>query len=62
MAKLSHRQRNSLSKSAFAIPEARAYPIHDEAHARLALSMAHYHPEWEARIRAAVARRYPNLK
>lgn len=58
MSDLTHKTRNALPDSAFAIPEARAYPIHDEAHARLALSMAHYHPEWAARIRAAVKARY----
>ena len=61
MARLSQRARNALGPEAFAIPEARMYPIHDEGHAREALALAHLHPEWEKRIRAAVHARYPHL-
>lgn len=63
MAKLSHKQRNSLPTSAFAIPETRSFPIPDENHARAALSMLHNAPPaQQARIKAAIARRFPNVK
>jgi hypothetical protein len=63
MARLSHRQRAMLPDSAFAIPERRAYPIHDRAHARAALARV---ARWGSaadrrRVRAAVARRYPDM-
>jgi len=52
-----------LAKTQFAIPGDRAYPIHDEAHARNALARVAQHgtPEEKRRVRAAVARRYPNI-
>jgi len=63
MAVLTTRQRRRLPDSAFAIPEKRAYPIHDEAHARNALARvsAYGTPEEKKRVRAAVHRRYPNI-
>lgn len=63
MAQLTAKRRKSLPDSAFAIPEKRAYPIHDEAHARNALSRVAQHgtPEEKRRVRAAVKRRYPNI-
>ena len=63
MAVLTTAQRNALSDSAFAIPEKRAYPIHDESHARDALSRvsANGTPEEKARVRTAVRRRYPAI-
>ena len=61
-AVLSSKARKQLPKSAFAIPPDR-YPIHDEAHARNALSRVAQHgtPEEKAKVRAAVKRRYPNI-
>ena len=55
--------RKKLSKSEFAIPETKSYPIHDLAHARNALARVAQHgtPEEKARVRAAVKRRYPNI-
>ena len=55
--------RKGLSKGEFAIPEHRAYPIHDESHARNALSRVSQHgtPDEKARVRAAVKRRYPHI-
>ena len=58
--KLTAKERKKLPKSAFAIPEKRKYPIHDENHARAALTyVARYGtPEEKKRVRAAVCRRY----
>ena len=62
--KMSMNQRDSLPKEAFAIPEKRQYPIHDEEHARMALSMvaAHGSPDEQRKVRAAVKKRYPGIK
>jgi len=38
MAELTEEERAKLPNSAFADPEKRAYPIHDEAHAKAALA------------------------
>lgn len=59
-AKLDSKARNKLPSSSFAIPEKRAYPIHDESHARNALARAAGKPE-EGRVRAAVKKRYPKM-
>jgi len=59
-AVLTTKKRKALSKGAFAIPEERAYPIHDRAHAANALSRSAGKPE-EARVKRAVCRRYPNM-
>lgn len=55
--------RNALPKSAFAIPGRRAYPISDEVHARNALSRVAQNGSAaeQARVRAAVKRRYPSI-
>lgn len=62
-AKLKAKQRNALSDKDFAIPETRSYPIHDESHARNALSRVSQHgtPDEKKRVRAAVHRRYPDI-
>lgn len=61
-AKLDAAARNSLPDSAFALP-GRRYPIHDENHARAALSEVAQHgtPEEKAKVRAAVHRKYPDI-
>ena len=59
-AVLTGKKRKALSKGAFAIPEERAYPIHDRAHAANALARSAGKPE-EARVRRAVCRRYPDM-
>lgn len=61
--RLTTQQRKNLRKSQFAIPEDRAYPIHDISHARNALARVSQHgtPEEKRRVRAAVARRYPGI-
>jgi uncharacterized protein DUF6582 len=63
MAELSGKKRKSLPKTSFAEPGKRAYPIHDEAHARNALARVAQHgtPSEKAKVRAAVKKRYPNI-
>ena len=63
MAELTARGRRRLPDSAFAIPGKRAYPIHDEAHARAALSRVSQFgsPEEQAIVRRKVKERYPNI-
>lgn len=62
-APLSTRARNRLPRSAFAIPEDRAYPINDLSHARNALARVSQFgsDEEKRRVRNAVYRRYPQL-
>lgn len=63
--KLSAEDRKKIPKGDFAIPEkapgSGSYPIADESHARNALARASGKPV-EARVRAAVRRKYPNIK
>jgi len=61
-AKLKAKTRNALPDSAFALP-GRRYPIHDENHARNALARVAQHgtPAEQAKVKAAVRRRYPNI-
>lgn len=63
MAKLKTATRNALPSSDFALPGKRAYPIEDKAHARNALARAAQHatPSEEARIKAAVHKKYPSI-
>jgi hypothetical protein len=63
VGKLSYSQRQKLPSSVFAIPEERAYPIHNAAHARNALARvsAFGTPSEKRRVCAAVARRYPEI-
>lgn len=63
LAELTGKKRKALPTSSFAIPEKRAYPIHDESHARNALArVAQFGtPEEKARVRAAVKRKFPNM-
>jgi hypothetical protein len=61
--RLSSDARNALPDSAFVFPETRSYPIHDKTHARNALARVSENgtPEEKAKVRAAVARRYPGI-
>lgn len=59
MAKLTAKTRNAIPSNEFAGPD-RSYPIEDESHARNALARASGKPI-EARIRAAVHRKYPEI-
>lgn len=62
--KLTADERKKLPTSSFAIPAKRAYPIHDENHARDALARvaANGTPEEKKMVYAAVAKRYPGIK
>lgn len=60
-AELTSEGRKHIAGSNFAIPGERKYPIHDISHARNALSRASGKPE-EAKVKAAVYRKYPSLK
>ncbi|MFF8544821.1 hypothetical protein ACF060_31545 [Streptomyces werraensis] len=64
MAKLKAKQRKKLPKKSFALPGKRAYPIHDKAHAKAALSRVKQHgtKAQQKKVRAAVTKRYPGLK
>lgn len=61
MSKLTTERRDEIPGRAFALP-GRRYPIHDESHARAALSMAHYaSPAEQATIKRKVHARYPDI-
>lgn len=61
MAVLKAAARNALPSGSFAGP-GRSYPIEDENHAHAALSMLHNaSPAVQARIRAAIKKKYPNI-
>jgi hypothetical protein len=61
--KLSYGQRKEMPKGEFAVPEKRAYPIHDASHARNALArVSQFGSDSEkARVRAAVHRKFPMI-
>lgn len=62
MARLTTKERNNLPDSAFAGP-GRSFPANDRGHAKAALGRAsEYHPELKAKIRAKVARKFPDMK
>jgi len=62
VSKLNTQRRDEIPGGEFALP-GRRYPIHDESHARAALSMAHYAtPAEQAEIRAKVHAKYPDIK
>ena len=63
MANLTSKKRKSLPKKSFAVPGKRAYPIHDESHARNALARVSQHgtPAEKARVRAAVKKKFPGI-
>jgi hypothetical protein len=63
-SKLTYAQRQELPDSAFVYPAERKYPIHDITHARNALARvsANGTPEEQKKVRAAVYRKYPELK
>jgi hypothetical protein len=63
VAKLTEAGRDKIKASNFAIPEKRAYPIQDEAHARNALARVSQFgtPEEKRRVRKKVYDKYPNM-
>ncbi len=64
MAKLTARGRKRIKKGNFALPEKKAYPIHDISHARNALARVAQHgtASEKARVRRAVYKKYPSLR
>jgi hypothetical protein len=62
MAKLNAKKRNALPVKDFAGPD-RSYPIPDESHARNALARSSEFADIkeQARIRAAVHRKFPDI-
>lgn len=60
---LSKQQRDALPPKDFALPASRQYPIPDEQHAELALEdmQAAASPKQKALIKAAIAKRFPNV-
>jgi len=60
--RLTAKQRHALPASDFALPGGR-YPIENESHGRNALARAAQHasPAEQAKIRAAVHRKYPDI-
>lgn len=63
MSKLNTAERKALEPTDFALPEERKYPIHNEAHARAALSrVAQYGTlDEEQKVRDAVHKKYPEM-
>ena len=63
MAKLTAKSRNKLKSSSFAEAGKRAYPINDASHARNALARVSQYgtPAEKAKVRAAVAKKYPGM-
>jgi len=63
VARLTAKTRNRLPDSAFAGPD-RSYPVNNASHARNALARAAQNasPELDAKIKAKVRRRFPNIK
>ncbi len=59
MSKLTSKGRKAIPTKSFAGPD-RSYPIEDASHARNALARASGKPV-EARVRAAVHRKYPGI-
>lgn len=61
MSKLTTERREEIPGGDFALP-GRRYPIHDENHARAALTMAHYaSPAEQEIIKRKVHARYPDI-
>ncbi len=63
MGKLTSAERRALPARDFVFPKQRKYPIEDAGHARDALSRAaHKGGAVQAKVRAAVKRKYPGIK
>lgn len=62
--KLSPEEKKKLKDSDFIFPDRRAWPIHDEKHAKTALVWATWpqYKDLKSQIVAAVLKKYPNLK
>ena len=64
LVKLTRAQRKALPDSAFIFPKQRAYPIHDQAHGDLAMTMAKTHgtPAVQKEVNRVVLKEYPALR
>ena len=65
MAKLTTEKRKDLPDSAFALPDAREFPLTDVEHGRKALQllpMSHTTPEEKAEVRRKVKEKFPSIK
>ena len=64
MANLTAADRKKIPTGKFALPEKRAYPVEDAAHARAALSRASANatPAEQARIKRKVKEMYPSIQ
>jgi len=64
VARLSAAARKRLPPTAFVFPDTRSYPIHDEKHARIALTDAATNgsPSLISAVKAAVRRKFPGIK
>ena len=63
MAVLTTEERKRMPASSYALPAERKYPIPDESHARNALARVSGNgtPEEEAKVRAAVKRKFHDI-
>jgi len=61
LSTLNAKARKHIAPSNFALPKTKQYPIHDLAHARNALARSSGKPE-EGKVRAAVYKKFPQLK
>jgi hypothetical protein len=63
MAKLTSEKRNALPSKSFVFPGKRSYPINDPAHAHNALARVSQHGDSteKAKVRSAVAKKYPGI-
>ena len=61
---LTYKQRQDLPDSAFVFPDKRAYPIDTENRARNALARVAQHgtPDEQAKVKAAVKKKYPSIE
>lgn len=64
MAKLTTKARSALLKKSFAVPSKKAYPINNASHARNALARVSQFgsPTEKKQVRAAVKKKFPNIK
>jgi len=63
MGKLTSKRRAALKPSQFALPGKDGYPIPDASHARNALARVAQHgtPSEQARVKAAVRKKFPSV-
>jgi hypothetical protein len=64
LEKLSQTEKDKLKPTDFVFPDRKAWPIHDEKHAKTALVWATWpqYADLKKQVVASVLKRYPNLK